>query len=77
DASAGTFALITDFIAADREVVDPLIAEDSGAYAAENNIAPRDCPEVVMAVMSKDEIIAEIRAMQSRLDELLTMLSEL
>ncbi|MEL6775189.1 MAG: ABC transporter substrate-binding protein, partial [Pseudomonadota bacterium] len=44
DASAGTFTLITDFIAADREVVDPLIAEDSGAYAAENNIAPRECP---------------------------------
>jgi len=24
-------------------VVDPLIAEDSAAYAAENNITPRDC----------------------------------
>ena len=28
---------------ADREVVDALIAEDSAAYAAENNITPRDC----------------------------------
>ncbi|MEM9763825.1 MAG: ABC transporter substrate-binding protein [Pseudomonadota bacterium] len=43
DAAAGEWSLITDFIAADRSVVDPLIAEDSGAYAAENNITPRDC----------------------------------
>jgi len=35
--------LITDFVSADREVVDPLITEDSQAYAQENNITPRDC----------------------------------
>ncbi|MEM6679074.1 MAG: ABC transporter substrate-binding protein [Pseudomonadota bacterium] len=43
DASAGTWSLITDFIAAEREIVDPLIAEDSAAYAAEAGITPRDC----------------------------------
>ena len=43
DAMAGKWALITDFMGADREVVDPLIAADSAAYAAENGITPRDC----------------------------------
>ncbi len=43
DASAKTWSLITDFVSADREVVDPLIAEDSEAYAQENSITPRDC----------------------------------
>ncbi len=43
DAKAGSWSLITDFIAADREVVDQLIAEDSAAFAAENSITPRDC----------------------------------
>jgi branched-chain amino acid transport system substrate-binding protein len=43
DASTKTWSLITDFMEADREVVDALIAEDSAAYAAENNITPRDC----------------------------------
>jgi branched-chain amino acid transport system substrate-binding protein len=41
DASAKKWNLITDWIAADREIIDPLIAEDSAAYAAENNIAER------------------------------------
>ncbi len=43
DAAAKKWSLITDFIAADREVVDALIAEDSAAFAKENNITPRDC----------------------------------
>ncbi len=43
DASAKSWSLITDFTGADREVVDALIEEDSSAYAAENNITPRDC----------------------------------
>jgi len=43
DANRGAWKLITDFTEADRAVVDPLIAEDSAAYAAENNITPRDC----------------------------------
>ncbi|MEM9766102.1 MAG: ABC transporter permease, partial [Pseudomonadota bacterium] len=43
DAAAGSWSLITEFIAADREVVDPLIAEDSAAYAAEAGIEPRAC----------------------------------
>ncbi len=43
DAKTKTWALITGFVGSDREVVDALIAEDSSAYAAENNITPRDC----------------------------------
>ncbi len=43
--NAGTksWSQITDYMAADREVVDALIAEDSAAYAKENNIAAREC----------------------------------
>ena len=43
DANSQSWSLITGFSGADREVVDALIAEDSAAYAAENNITPRDC----------------------------------
>ena len=43
DAAAQSWSLITGFNGADREVVDALIAEDAAAYAAENNITPRDC----------------------------------
>ncbi len=44
DAKAKKWSLITDYMEADREVVDKLIMEDSAAYAKENNITPRDCP---------------------------------
>ena len=43
DASSKSWSLITEFGEADREIVDALIDEDSSAYAAENNITPRDC----------------------------------
>ena len=43
DAGSQSWSLITDFAGADREVVDALIVEDSAAFAAENNITPRDC----------------------------------
>ncbi|MEM7497816.1 MAG: ABC transporter substrate-binding protein [Pseudomonadota bacterium] len=43
NAETKEWSLITDFIAADRSVVDPLIAEDSAAYAAEAGIEPRAC----------------------------------
>ena len=43
DAASKTWSLVTEFTGADREVVDALIAEDSAAFAAENNITPRDC----------------------------------
>ena len=43
DAKTQTWSIITPYMEADREVVDALIAEDSAAYAAENNITPRDC----------------------------------
>lgn len=43
DASAKKWNVITDWISADREVIDPLIAEDSEAFAKENNITPREC----------------------------------
>ncbi len=43
DAETKSWSLITDFIEADRDVVDPLIAEDAAAFAAENSITPRAC----------------------------------
>ena len=43
DAAAKEWKLITDFVGADREIVDALIMEDSAAFAAENSITPRDC----------------------------------
>ncbi|HUF86228.1 MAG TPA: ABC transporter substrate-binding protein [Thermohalobaculum sp.] len=45
DAESQSWSIITDYMEADREVVDALIAEDSAAYAQENNITPRECPE--------------------------------
>jgi len=41
DAASKTWTLVTDWIAADRSIVDPLIAEDSAAYAAEAAIVER------------------------------------
>ena len=41
DASAKTWTLISDFKPTDGDVINPLIAEDSAAYADENNIAER------------------------------------
>ena len=41
DASAGQWSVITDWIESDKEIIAPLIAADSGAYASENNIAER------------------------------------
>ena len=43
NANTQSWSLITDFTGADRAVVDPLIIEDSAAYAAENSITPRGC----------------------------------
>ncbi|MBL4787397.1 MAG: ABC transporter substrate-binding protein [Cohaesibacteraceae bacterium] len=43
DASAKKWNIITDFVAPLDDVTAPLIAADSAAYAAENNITPRDC----------------------------------
>ena len=40
DAEAQEWELIMDFSPTDSEVLEPLIAEDSEAYAAENNIEP-------------------------------------
>ncbi len=41
DASTGTWNSIQDFMPTDAEVIGQLIAEDSAAYAAENNIEER------------------------------------
>ncbi|MFN3293705.1 MAG: ABC transporter substrate-binding protein [Gemmobacter sp.] len=41
DAKAKKWNLITDWIQSDSEVIDPLIAADSEAFAKENNIAKR------------------------------------
>jgi branched-chain amino acid transport system substrate-binding protein len=40
DATAKTWTLISDFAPTDKDLIDSLIAEDSAAYAAENNITP-------------------------------------
>jgi branched-chain amino acid transport system substrate-binding protein len=44
NAKTKSWKIITDYMSADRSVVDPLIQEDSMAYAKENNITPRKCP---------------------------------
>jgi branched-chain amino acid transport system substrate-binding protein len=41
DAAAGKWNDVSDYIEADADVLDPLIAEDSAAFAAENNITER------------------------------------
>ena len=41
DASTKEWTVVTDWISADRSVVDPLIMADSAAFAAENNIEER------------------------------------
>jgi branched-chain amino acid transport system substrate-binding protein len=41
DATASQWNLITDFIAPDADILDPLIKEDSAAYAAEAGLTPR------------------------------------
>lgn len=43
DASAKEWTVVTDWISADREIIDPLIAADAEAFASENSITPRDC----------------------------------
>ena len=40
DAAAGEWKMITDYVQADQDVLNPLIAEDSAAYAAEAGITP-------------------------------------
>lgn len=43
DATEKKWNLITEFTEPDAEVLDPLVAEDSQAYAAEAGIEPRTC----------------------------------
>jgi len=43
DAKAKKWSLVTGFYDSDHDVIDPLIAEDSAKFAAENNITPRTC----------------------------------
>jgi branched-chain amino acid transport system substrate-binding protein len=44
DAEAKTWVKLTDFIAADEDVIQPLIDEDAAAFRAETGVEPRDCP---------------------------------
>jgi branched-chain amino acid transport system substrate-binding protein len=44
DAEAKTWVKLTDFIASDKEVIAPLVAEDAAAFRAEAGIEPRECP---------------------------------
>ena len=41
DAGSSSWSVITDWIESDKSVIDPLVSEDSAAYAAENNIKER------------------------------------
>jgi len=41
DAEAGEFELITDYFQSDQEILSPLVAQDSKAFAEENDIALR------------------------------------
>lgn len=41
DAEAQEWNIITGLISSDKEIIDPLIMEDSTQYATENNITPR------------------------------------
>lgn len=43
DANAKKWNLITEFTEPDQDILNPLIAEDSEAYAKEAGITPRDC----------------------------------
>ncbi|MEM7170492.1 MAG: ABC transporter substrate-binding protein [Pseudomonadota bacterium] len=43
DAKAQEWSIVSDFYEPLRDITGPLIEEDSGQYAAENNISPRDC----------------------------------
>jgi branched-chain amino acid transport system substrate-binding protein len=45
DADSGTWNLIAGPLESDLEVIQPLILEDSAAFAAEAGISPRECPE--------------------------------
>ena len=40
DASAGKWSQITDYIASHQDIIAPLVAEDSAAFAAESGITP-------------------------------------
>ncbi len=40
DADAGEFTLITEYYQSDQDVISPLVAEDSAAFAAESGITP-------------------------------------
>lgn len=40
DATTEKWTMITDFMQSDQDVLAPLVAEDSAAFAAENNITP-------------------------------------
>ncbi|TMV10876.1 ABC transporter substrate-binding protein [Arenibacterium halophilum] len=43
NAADKTWSVLTDYMEPDFEIVDPLIEEDSMAYASENGIEPRSC----------------------------------
>jgi len=40
DAAAGEFTLITEYYQSDQDIIQPLVDEDSAAFAAENGIEP-------------------------------------
>ena len=72
DAKAGKWNQITDYAESDMDVIGALIDEDSTAFAKESGITARECADNGgMASMSNDDIMSEIKAIKSRLSELL------
>ncbi|HUF56622.1 MAG TPA: ABC transporter substrate-binding protein [Thermohalobaculum sp.] len=68
DAEAKEWTLVTDFIAPDEEIIQPLIDEDSTAYAQEAGIEPRECEELAAEGMeepSAEESMEEPAAEES------------
>ncbi len=53
DAEAKEWTLVTDFIAPDEDIIQPLIEEDSTAYAQEAGIEPRECEELAVEGMTE------------------------
>ena len=43
DADSGTWSLISEFAPSDMTVIQPLIDEDSSAFAEENKIEVKEC----------------------------------
>ncbi|RED12281.1 ABC transporter substrate-binding protein [Pontivivens insulae] len=74
DYDTQAWSIVTEYRAPDMGVIQPLIDEDSAAYAAENDLPMTRCPAEDEMMMSVEDILAEMRTIGLRLDELADML---